>query len=165
MGSGKTTIGLALAQSLHRPFLDNDAVLSARTGMTAAELSEREGVDALHDVESQALLAALRASEPSVIAAAASTIDKPAARDALAQDAFVVWLRAGSAALAARMPQSATRPFSSEAPGRVVARQARARDSLFAEVADLVVETDRSTPGEVVAHIVEQLPRGLARAR
>jgi shikimate kinase len=165
MGSGKTTIGMSLAQLLHRDFLDNDAQLLARTGMTAADLGARQGVDTLHDAESDALLAALRAPQPSVIAAAASTIVDPAARDALEHDAFVVWLRAGPAALAARMPRSQTRPFSSEDPARVVAQQARSRDPLFAEVADLVLETDRSTPGDVVATIVERLPSELTRNR
>jgi shikimate kinase len=165
MGSGKTTIGIPLAQSLHRPFVDNDARLLARTGLTAAELGAREGIDALHDAEAEALLAALGAPEMSVIAAAASTIGNPAARKALERDAFVVWLRAGPDALAARMRQSETRPFSDEAPARVVARQARARDSLFAGIADLVVETDRSTAGAVVARILEQLPSALTRSR
>jgi shikimate kinase len=165
MGSGKTTIGRPLAQMLDRPFVDNDAQLLARTGMTAADLGAQQGIDALHDAESEALLAALRAPEPSVIAAAASTIVNPAARDALEHDAFVMWLRAGPAALAARMPRSPTRPFSVEDPARVVVQQARARDPLFAEVADLVVETDRSTPGDVVATIVERLPSELTRNR
>lgn len=165
MGSGKTTIGIPLAQLLHRPFVDNDALLLDRTGMAAAELGAREGIDALHAAEAEALLGMLRAPGPSVIAAAASTIANRAARDALERDAFVVWLRADPAALAARMPQSATRPFSNEEPARVVAQQARERDPLFAEVADLVVETDRSTPGDVVALIVERLPSELTGSR
>ena len=165
MGSGKTTIGVPLAICLHLAFVDNDAQLFERTGTTAAELSAREGIDALHDAEAGALLAALRAPEPAVIAAAASTITNPMVRDALAGDAFVVWLRAAPTTLAARMPQSPTRPFSSEEPSLLVTEQARARDPLFAEIADLVVESDRSTPADVVARILDALPVELQPGR
>ncbi len=161
MGSGKTTIGVPLARSLNRPLVDNDQQLADHSGTTAAELAEREGVDALHHAEAENLLAALRAPAESVITAAASTIVSREVRDALQQDAFVVWLRADPAALAARLATSETRPFSSGDPARVVAQQARERDPLFAQVADLVVEADRLTPGAVVAQILERLPSGL----
>jgi shikimate kinase len=158
MGSGKTTIGVPLAAALHRPFVDNDAQLLARTGATAAELAARDGVDAMHAAEAGALRAALDASEPSVIAAAASTIADPAARTALRREAFVVWLRASPQTLAARLPGSATRPFADERPADLVADQARERDPLFEQVADLAVESDRSTPAAVVARLLEELP-------
>jgi shikimate kinase len=147
-----------LAAALHRPFVDNDAQLLARTGATAAELAARDGVDAMHAAEADALLAALDASEPSVIAAAASTIADSVARTALRRDAFVVWLRAAPATLAARLPGSATRPFSNEQPAALVAEQARERDPLFEQVADLAVASDRSTPAAVVAQVLEKLP-------
>jgi shikimate kinase len=165
MGSGKSTIGIPLAAALDRPFLDNDAQLFERTGETAADLAAREGIKALHDAEAQELLRALRSSEPSVIAAAASTINDPEVRESLPRDAFVVWLRADTQTLAARMPQSKTRPFAGEDPARVVSRQAEARDPLYAQVADLTVETDRSSPSASVALILEQLPPALKAAQ
>jgi shikimate kinase len=161
MGSGKSTIGAHLAAALHRPFVDNDAQLLERSGSTAAELVARDGIEALHDAEAQGLLRALRSSQPSVIAAAASTINDPEVRESLPRDAFVVWLRADPETLAARMPESKSRPFAAEDPARVVSRQAERRDPLYAQVADLAVETDRSSPAATVSRIVEQLPAAL----
>jgi shikimate kinase len=165
MGSGKTTIGVPLAATLRRPFVDNDAQLLARTGSTAAELAAREGVDALHEAEAEAVRDALDASEPSVIAAAASSITDPAVRSALRRDAFVVWLRANSDALAARLRGSSTRPFATEEPAHLVARQALERDPLFEQVADLAVESDRSPPAAIVAQLLEKLPGQLKPSR
>jgi shikimate kinase len=165
MGSGKTTIGVPLAAALHRPFVDNDAQLLARTGSTAAALEARAGVDALHEAESEAVRAALDASEPSVIAAAASSITDPTVRSALRNDAFVVWMRADPHALAARLPGSSTRPFAKEEPAQLVARQALERDPLFEQVADLAVATDRSTPAAIVAQLLEKLPGQLKPSR
>jgi shikimate kinase len=159
MGSGKTRIGRSVAAALARRFVDNDEQLLAVTGMTAAELSAREGIDALHDAEAGALLDALRAPGASVIAAAASTIVDPSVRRALRQDAFVVWLRAAAATLAARMPESATRPFARVDASQLVAQQSRERDPLFAQIADLTVESDDSTPEEVVMRILAGLPK------
>ena len=165
MGSGKSTVGVLLATALDRPFVDNDVQLQKRTGATAAELSELEGVDALHHAESESLLAALDAPGASVVAAAASTITDPAVRAALRRRAFVVWLRAGPAALAARLPRSGDRPFAAEDPAGVVARQARERDPLFEQSADLAIASDRSTPDAVVAAIVEKLPGASRNSR
>ena len=47
----------------------------------------------------------------------------------------------------------ASRPFADEDPSEVVARQARERDRLFAQVADLTVDTGESTVPAVVALI------------
>jgi shikimate kinase len=154
MGSGKSTIGVLLAAALGRPFVDNDAQLFERTGATAAELAAREGVDALHAAEAKGVLAALAASRPSVIAAAASTITDPAVRHALKRDGFVVWLHAPPAVLAARLPRSAGRPFAAEEPAGLVARQARERDPLFEQTADLAVDADHAPPDDVVAQIL-----------
>jgi shikimate kinase len=165
MGSGKSTVGVPLAAALNRSFVDNDAQLLQRTGATAAEISAREGIEALHDAEAEGLIAALDAPGASVIAAAASTITDPAVRQALRRGAFVVWLRAGPAALAARLPRSPNRPFAAEDPAGVVARQARERDPLFEETADLAVASDRAPPDAVVAAIVEQLPGALKGSR
>ena len=94
MGSGKSTVGAALASALGRPFLDNDAQLHAATGSTAAGIAARDGIDALHEQEARLVRTALGDGGGSVIAAAASTIADPAVREALAAGAFVVWLHA-----------------------------------------------------------------------
>jgi shikimate kinase len=154
MGSGKTTVGVRVAAALSRPFVDNDALLERVAGATAAEIAARDGIEALHRLESATLLEALRSLEPSVIAAAASAVTDAAVRGALAGTAWVVWLRADPAALAARLPGSATRPFRDEDPVRLVASQSRERDALFAEIADLTVDTGGADVHTAVARVV-----------
>jgi shikimate kinase len=157
MGSGKTTVGVKLAAALKRRFVDNDEQLQRMTGRTAAQLEARDGIDALHRAEAEAVLEALRSPDPAVIAAAASTIVDPVVRRDLAARAFVVWLRADARTLAARTPQSSTRPFANDDPVLLVAEQARERDPLFARTADLVVESGGETPDAVVLRILDSL--------
>jgi shikimate kinase len=153
MGSGKTTIGTRFAAALGRPFLDNDELLAATIGVSAAALEVRDGLDALHRAEAAVLLDALAARTPSVIAAAASTIEATAVRAALRERAWVVWLRADPAALAARLPESDTRPLSRRDPATLVREQAARRDPLFAGSAAATFETVGSSVDEVVAKV------------
>ncbi|MGH3924372.1 MAG: shikimate kinase, partial [Pseudonocardiaceae bacterium] len=38
MGSGKTTVGMRVAEVLQRPFLDSDQMIEAREGRTVREI-------------------------------------------------------------------------------------------------------------------------------
>lgn len=154
MGSGKTTIGSRIAAGLGRPFVDNDEALARTAGMSAAELVARDGVGALHRAEAATVLDALQCAEPSVIAAAASTITDPSVRRKLSNRAWVVWLRAPAATLVARLGESATRPFRDRDPVRLVAEQSNERDSLFADVADMTVDTGGAVVEEVVTSVL-----------
>lgn len=157
MGSGKSTIGAPLAIALGRRFVDNDVSLERATGCSAAQIAVRDGPEALHRLEAEVLREALREPEPSVIAAAASTITADEVRRALRAGARVVWLRADPATLAARMPSSAARPFQGVDAAQLVAEQARERDALFAQAADVTVDTGVSDVEVLVRELVGRL--------
>jgi shikimate kinase len=157
MGSGKTTIGGRLAPLLGRPFHDSDEGIEARTGRSAKELKDELGEDAMHALEADDLLSALD-GEPAVIAAAASTIESEACRQALgASDVAVVWLRGLPAVLAARFASGSHRPSFGTDPQTFIADQARRREPLFESLASIVVDIDRRTADEVLAAVVTQL--------
>ncbi|MEM7284735.1 MAG: shikimate kinase [Actinomycetota bacterium] len=91
MGVGKTTTAVATATALGRPVRDSDADIEADTGRTGRAIAEADGVPALHALEAAVLLDALGGDTPSVIAAAASVVDREDCRRALAAP-FVVTL-------------------------------------------------------------------------
>src|SRR6476661_8341308 len=123
MGTGKTTIGALVAERLQRRFFDNDDVLERRTGRTAAELRRERGEEVLHRLEAEILLECLATRPVAVIAAAASTILDDDARDALRDDAFVVWLRTDLPVLTARLSDPGTRPLRADTRNEILARQ------------------------------------------
>ena len=51
MGSGKTTVGKLLAQHLHRPFIDTDALIEEREGRTIPEIFTQDGEGAFRALE------------------------------------------------------------------------------------------------------------------
>src|SRR6266540_1449750 len=83
MGAGKSAVGRRVAQQLGWPWRDSDREIEAATGLTVRQLRDRDGVDAMHALESRQLLDALEEPGPSVISAAASTIEVPECRAAL----------------------------------------------------------------------------------
>ena len=139
MGAGKSTVGRVLADLLDVPLEDSDRAIEGSTGHTVAELALSEGVSAMHGREASDLLQALAEPPPTVISAAASTIDDENCRAALA-DAFVVWLRADPAVLARRFADQDHRPSLDSSPAILLARQDRARSALFRQVADLELD-------------------------
>jgi shikimate kinase len=146
MGSGKTTVGAALATRLGWGHRDSDDEIARAQGMSAREIAARDGIDHLHALELALLLDALVDPRPSVISAAASVIDEPAARAALADpDLEVVWLTADPRVLAKRAAGAAHRP--SPEP---MDTQAARRDPLYAAVADRTVDVAHRSVDQVV---------------
>jgi shikimate kinase len=158
MGSGKTTLGTALAASLGWPMLDSDVQLQRSTGRSAREIREVDGTEALHAAEAQALLEALAERGPSVIGAAASTIENAAARTALGGPGVIaLWLRGSPAVLAERFASGPHRPIYGPDPETVARNQALVRDPLFASVDPIVIEVDGHSPAEIVEAALDRV--------
>lgn len=146
MGSGKTTSGRLIAEALGMPLSDSDPYLRKKYGASAAEIAAREGVDVLHEREADHVIEAL-AGEPEVVAAAASTVDSPRAREAM-RGALVIWLDADDAVLAERMRSASHRP---DFPPAVMRAQ---REPHFRDLADLRYDVGVLTPEEVRAAVL-----------
>ncbi|HNI83985.1 MAG TPA: shikimate kinase, partial [Ottowia sp.] len=66
-GSGKTTVGRALARRLQLPFADSDAVIEQRLGCSIRDYFDHQGEAAFRDVE-QAVIDELTQGPPGVLA-------------------------------------------------------------------------------------------------
>jgi shikimate kinase len=161
MGVGKTTIGRLLAAALHRPLHDSDGEIEAREGATVRELQERSGAGALHSLEAQVLLEALARPEPSVIAAAASTVEDERCATALrAPGVTTVWLQARLATLVARYYSDPHRPRYPEGTAAALREQLAARERLFAAVAKVTIDVDGLAPAEVLERVERAIATG-----
>ena len=156
MGSGKTTVGRELAVLLSRSLLDNDEQVLAMTGLTVAEISAHAGVAEMRRIEGEALAQALASPVPAVITAAAGVILDDRTRRWL-REPFVVWLRAETATLAARVARGPARPLLGDDPEAVLRAMEQQRHRLYAEVADCAVDVDRLAPADVAAAIAAHL--------
>jgi shikimate kinase len=158
MGSGKTTVGALLATATGRTFIDTDAVIAGITGKAVRQLWEEGGEEAYRKMESQVVLEALRGTVPCVIAAPGGVVLDPAVRAALL-DPFVVWLRTDPATLARRVRPGDHRPLLSDRPFEVLSAMAVDRSHLYADVADVTIDTDRIDPESVTIAVLQHLRR------
>ena len=159
MGAGKSSVGKRVGARLGWAWHDSDTEIEAATGATVRELRDRDGVDAMHRREWTHLLDALETAEPSVISAAASVIDDPACRTAMATAGVtVIWLHARPEVLAERFDsEDDHRPAYGDSVVAFLAEQAARREPLLADARALVIDTDTLTVGEVVERTMEAL--------
>ena len=149
MGSGKTTVGAALADRLGRPHHDSDADIERAEGRTGREIATTDGVDRLHALESRHLMTALQDADPAVISAAAYVVEDPACASALEDPAVhVVWLRGQPDVLAERASTGEHRRDAGD-----VATMAARRAPLFGRLADTTIDVDALSVDEIVARL------------
>jgi shikimate kinase len=155
MGVGKSTVGRRLAERLGRRFVDTDVVIAQHTGRTVREIFLDEGEQAFRLLESEVLLEALADATPSVIAAAGGVVLDPSNRDALSEaDARVVWLVASADVLAERVRSGGHRPLLDNDPQGTLAAMRTERESLYREVADVIVSVEQRSIDDVVEAIL-----------
>ena len=160
MGSGKSSVGIALAKRTGWPFIDNDALVEQATGHTARELLATRGEEAMREAESAALRTGLTMPPPAIVATAAGTILEAGDRAQIKQGGFVVWLRADAETLAARAVGAEHRPWLDRDPVGWFQTALEERTPLYAAVADMVVDTGTARPDAAAEAIVTRLSAG-----
>ena len=148
-GSGKTSVGRALAQRWSVEFRDTDQDIEEETGRTIADIFVESGEAHFRGIERDAVLTALR-EHRGVLALGGGAVTDQGTR-ALLQTARVVFLDVGLAEAMTRLEMNRSRPL---LLGNVRAQWqtlAQARRPWYQEVADQVVLTD----GMSLAAIVE----------
>jgi shikimate kinase len=157
MGSGKTSVGRALAARLDRRFVDNDRAFETRTGLTAAAYARRHGDDAMHTVEAEVLAGLVDDPTAGVIAAPGSVVLMDAA---VLDGAFVVFLDVAPEVLAGRVEPDDHRPLLGDDPLGALSRMHAVRGSTYRGLADLTVEAAGRGVADVVDQLVAALPSG-----
>jgi shikimate kinase len=161
-GSGKSSVGRALAALTGATFVDLDQQLwgpGSSTPIPAGELLTRLGEAAFREVELAALRRVAQDPVAQVLATGGGLVETPGARELLANSYTCVWLRAPLAVLEGRLVADPTpRPrLVGASPGEELRLLEARRDGFYRELASLVVQTDGQDPGAIAAHIAAEL--------
>jgi 3-dehydroquinate synthase len=157
MGSGKTTIGRALAKKLNKRFIDSDHEIEARTGASIPVIFEIEGEESFRRREAE-VIRELSAQPDIVLATGGGAILHPESRTHLKNGGTVIYLRASINQILQRTGRDKNRPLLQTAdPRRKLEELSRQRDPLYREVADFVIETNRPNVQFLVHTIISHL--------
>lgn len=163
-GSGKTTVGRALAEKLGWELIDLDDLIVRRARKSVREIVESEGWDKFRDLESEALRSAVGEDSPRVVATGGGAILREENRAFMRENGIVVWLKASPRVLLARLtanPLGEQRPALTDLALEEEIRDIlRVREPLYAECADRAAnaELDAARICEDIAKFCE-LPR------
>ncbi|ANN21769.1 shikimate kinase [Amycolatopsis orientalis] len=155
-GSGKSTVGPALAAALGVAFRDSDDDIVARAGKPITDIFAEEGEPAFRALEEEVVAKAL-AEHDGVLSLGGGAPITPGTRERLAGHT-VVFLNVGMAAGVQRAGLSAARPLLAGVNPRATYKALLdARLPVYREVATIEIETDHRTPAEVVEAAVAGL--------
>ena len=157
MGSGKTTVGRALAKKLNKRFVDSDHEIEARTGASIPLIFEIEGEAGFRQREME-VIRELTAQQDIVLATGGGAILKPENRACLKTHGTVIYLRASVNSILQRTSHDKNRPLLQTAdPRKRIEELAIEREPFYVDVADIIIETGRPNVQLLVQSILTKL--------
>ena len=161
MGSGKTSVGRALAKKLNKRFLDSDHEIEARTGVPIATIFEIEGEVSFRQREAD-MIRELCQLDGIVLATGGGAILNPQSRALLREAGTVIYLQASIGSILHRTRFDKKRPLLRTADPRKKLEELEAqRDPLYREIAHVVVETGYPHLNSLVQMVIDKLPEEL----
>ena len=156
-GAGKSTLGRQLARRLDKTFVDADAELERKLGVTIPTIFEIEGEASFRDRE-EAVLADLTTRSGVVLATGGGVVIRSTNRERLKANGTVIYLHAMPELMRERTRRSRHRPLLNAAdPIARLAELYAARDALYREVASMIIESNR----EEISHFSRRLEAAL----
>ena len=156
MGTGKSSVGKRLAQSLAWDFVDTDWVIGEVTNLSVTEIFRRHGETRFRS-EEKIVVARLSQKEQIVIATGGGTVVDPVNLQALARNGFIVGLHATVDTILSRVGQKNERPLLKGTKEAIETLWSE-RQECYAQ-ADYTVDTTQKSIDEVVSEILARLGR------
>ncbi len=145
MGSGKTTAGKLLAKQLGKSFIDSDVEIQRRTGVTIRHIFDVEGEEGFRQRESH-VLEELMLRKDLVLATGGGAVISSHNRALLQSGGVVVYLKSNVHDLWQRTRHDQNRPLLQTADPRAKLQELyEQRDSLYAEIADVIMPTGKQS--------------------
>jgi shikimate kinase len=159
MGSGKSSVAKALANRLSLPVIDMDDCIQHSSGLSIKQIFATEGEKGFRQRET-ALLQTMFERERVVLSSGGGVVTSKVNRSLLKQLGFVVYLKVDAIVALSRIGNVESRPLLSGEP-EVKEPEARellaTRESLYTEVADCQIDTNKLSISEVTDSIMDLL--------
>jgi shikimate kinase len=154
MGSGKSTIGRALADQLGWDFSDLDSEIEAEEGRSIASIFAQQGEASFRAIEGEALrrrASSIEAGNPCVVALGGGACVQPSNWQAIANSGVTIWLQCSFPRISHRVLQDVARPLAANFES--MRELFEARLPLYRR-SDYTIDADCDDPGCVVGRIL-----------
>ncbi len=165
MGSGKTTVGRALASEFGLAFIDVDEAIEARCGVEVDRIFEVEGESGFRKRETQ-MIDELTQLNDVVIATGGGSVLSEENRALLKSRGTTVWLKTSVQQQLRRLAKDRRRPLL-QTPDRRKRLESMAiiRDPLYEACADIIVQSINISPQAMAARAAQEILEALAQRK
>jgi shikimate dehydrogenase len=157
-GTGKTTVGKILAESLGVPFLDTDRIIEERSGRKIPAIFRKEGERGFRLLERETVSSL--PGDGVVVSAGGGAVLDPENVLRLKRKSLVFLLQAGEETISRRIGGSDRPSLTGRPPAEEVGELLRQRGPAYFRAADFCVSTEGKSPGEVSGEILGFLRNG-----
>ena len=160
MGTGKTVVGKKLAKALAREFIDIDALIEGKVGMSIPQIFEQFGEPYFREREKE-MIRVTASSSDKVIAIGGGAIVDPENLRNLKKNGIIICLTAAPEVIAERAKEVHLRPLLKNAAYLMVRiKELLAARAPYYARADYQIDTSHLSIEEVVRRTIELLNLG-----
>ena len=152
--AGKSTIGVLLAKTMLKSFVDTDLTIQSRYGCGLCDIIEKEGTDTFLEIENDIICS--ENYKCSVVATGGSAVYGEEAMSHLKSDGIAVYLEISLDEIKKRIGNITTRGVAMK-NGSTLDELYKERLPLYNKYADITVNCESKTAEEIVTEIVERL--------
>ena len=159
MGAGKSSVGACLRRRTGLGLLDTDEIVASKFGMSIPEVFTRYGEKTFREAETE-VLRHMRTEEQSIMITGGGILLRKENVEILRSQAVLVWLDGNEETLFARASRKRNRPLlQTKNPRKTFSQILGARRPLYAQIADVRMDTSVLTEEEVAVAILAKLRR------
>ena len=156
MGCGKSTIGKEMSEILNMKFIDTDAWIEERQGITISEIFATKGEIFFRDLETTTLQELLEEKETMVISVGGGLPLREENRKLLQQLGRIIYLKAEPETIYNRVKGDTTRPLLQTGnPMERIREMLGQREEKYRAVADKIVIVDKKDISEIVYEVLD----------
>jgi|SRR5690625_955003 len=149
MGSGKSTVGIALADKLEKTYVDTDQFIVDTHQQQIADIFQEFGENTFRNYETNALK---EVSTYEVVSTGGGIVEKNENLQTMQKNGLIIYLHASFKEIENRLENDQTRPLWKSDDEEKLKLYLR-RLSMYEKYADHIIHTDKKTVNEIVQEI------------
>ena len=157
MGTGKTTVGQRLSESLGFEFLDIDAAIEDSAGIPIDQIFKIKGEQAFRRMEKETIDQTVSGSKKTIFALGGGAILQEENRAVLRRECTCIWLWGKLQSCLLHLGSSSRPLLESESPEKTAQALLSARMPLYAETSDVAIVTESKSPEQTTKRIRHEM--------